>query len=617
MSSHLIKSLVAVLALSSAAVLASEATTAALHEQVALEKSIDARLSLAEQFASDINSAVVPSSERARREAQRESDARILRTRGIHDMLKRVDLVAPRIQTVEARGAAAGSAPPTMKLVLSSERDEFQFDLIHNSDLFMAGPSVGQLNPRLNRAYKGRVTRQSDGKTSSVVAITWNDKRLEGFWRFDQEDGWWHVATDEKSLIARDANHAIVYHESDLTEAAAKQLQRRTCSARAPTVTIEGAPAAATKKQTARTLLEEDAVGAPAAATKKQTARTLLEEDAVVTAADAMRASPEAAAATLATTMEARAETPLYMELSMIGDSYLFSRYGSEAAAQQRLVGVANGAAVLYENGDKVFWRPLRLVLTRTEAFSSDPFNSSSDADRLLPNFCNWRYSKMNGDVGQLLTGRDLQVDGDYGVVGYAPLNAMCSPTSCGINEDTVASLAFTAETVAHEIGHTLGANHDGDGNSCPITGYVMAWASAPGKLSQEWSTCSARSIESYVKSLGADNCMTNVVNYVAPTNIQGNCLGRPVADGTYCEADGTFLWCPRGARGFCPTNFSCVATSTSSAVCQNANGETAEPIVGPTPTKRPNSAAMRSPLGGLAVSAAAAVVAACLSTIL
>ncbi|CAG2232536.1 unnamed protein product [Mytilus edulis] len=74
-----------------------------------------------------------------------------------------------------------------------------------------------------------------------------------------------------------------------------------------------------------------------------------------------------------------------------------------------------------------------------------------------------------------IFTGRDLytKVSRDYSVTGFASLDSVCRQDSVSIIEDKGGFDCII--TATHELGHSLGARHDGDRNICtPQNKYIM-----------------------------------------------------------------------------------------------------------------------------------------------
>nr|XP_060635392.1 A disintegrin and metalloproteinase with thrombospondin motifs 3 [Anolis sagrei ordinatus] len=126
---------------------------------------------------------------------------------------------------------------------------------------------------------------------------------------------------------------------------------------------------------------------------------------------------------------------------------------------------------------------------------------------RSLENVCRWAYQQQKTDPGHsehhdhaiFLTRQDF---GPAGMQGYAPVTGMCHPVrSCTLNHEDGFSSAFV---VAHETGHVLGMEHDGQGNRCgdeTAMGSVMAPLVQAAFHRYHWSRCSGQELKRYIHS--------------------------------------------------------------------------------------------------------------------
>ncbi|MBZ3879374.1 A disintegrin and metalloproteinase with thrombospondin motifs 3, partial [Sciurus carolinensis] len=95
-----------------------------------------------------------------------------------------------------------------------------------------------------------------------------------------------------------------------------------------------------------------------------------------------------------------------------------------------------------------------------------------------------------------------IDMSKDFHYRGYAPVTGMCHPVrSCTLNHEDGFSSAFV---VAHETGHVLGMEHDGQGNRCgdeTAMGSVMAPLVQAAFHRYHWSRCSGQELKRYIHS--------------------------------------------------------------------------------------------------------------------
>ncbi|XP_048854752.1 A disintegrin and metalloproteinase with thrombospondin motifs 3 isoform X2 [Brienomyrus brachyistius] len=123
---------------------------------------------------------------------------------------------------------------------------------------------------------------------------------------------------------------------------------------------------------------------------------------------------------------------------------------------------------------------------------------------RSLENVCRWAFIQQKADPKHcehhdhaiFLTRQS------FGPTGYAPVTGMCHPVrSCTLNHEDGFSSAFV---VAHETGHVLGMEHDGQGNRCGdevAMGSVMAPLVQAAFHRYHWSICSGQELKKYIHS--------------------------------------------------------------------------------------------------------------------
>ncbi|XP_060595781.1 uncharacterized protein LOC132749885 [Ruditapes philippinarum] len=101
--------------------------------------------------------------------------------------------------------------------------------------------------------------------------------------------------------------------------------------------------------------------------------------------------------------------------------------------------------------------------------------------------------------------------NGTHFYAGNTFLASECKPKSQSIIKET--RNMYTANTIAHELGHTLGCEHDGDNNAC-ADGYVMApQLSMTSTRKWTFSSCSVQYIRNFITKLNSEhhNCLASV----------------------------------------------------------------------------------------------------------
>ncbi|XP_074194917.1 disintegrin and metalloproteinase domain-containing protein 12 [Rhinolophus sinicus] len=201
-----------------------------------------------------------------------------------------------------------------------------------------------------------------------------------------------------------------------------------------------------------------------------------------------------------------------YVELVIVADNREFQRQGKDLEkVKQRLIEIANHV-------DK-FYRPLniRIVLVGVEVWNDiDKCSISQDPFTTLHEFLDWRKMKLlprkSHDNAQLISGVYFQGT----TIGMAPIMSMCTAEqSGGIVMDHSDSPLGAAVTLAHELGHNFGMNHDtlergcsckmaADKGGCimnPSTGYPFPVV---------FSSCSRKDLEASLEK-GMGMCLFNL----------------------------------------------------------------------------------------------------------
>ncbi|CAH1783545.1 unnamed protein product [Owenia fusiformis] len=175
-------------------------------------------------------------------------------------------------------------------------------------------------------------------------------------------------------------------------------------------------------------------------------------------------------------------------------------------------------------------YRPLNIYvgIVGIEIWTTgDKITVTDSADDTLNNFVEYRKTDINpfhpNDNAQMLTGNQFT----DGVVGKAMKTTICSfSNSAGVNMDSTDFIQHTATTVAHELGHNLGMEHDIESCKCKEDRCIMSATS--GRLNPTlWSDCSVEYLEDTFAQ-GLDLCLTNVPEKLLDGAVCGNGFVEP-----------------------------------------------------------------------------------------
>ncbi|KAM9547669.1 A disintegrin and metalloproteinase with thrombospondin motifs 12-like [Salvelinus alpinus] len=190
-----------------------------------------------------------------------------------------------------------------------------------------------------------------------------------------------------------------------------------------------------------------------------------------------------------------------WVETMVVADTKLIDYHGSDNV-ESYIFTIMNMVAGIFHDasiGNAIHITLVRLILLQGE---EKGLKIIHHADTSLASFCAWQ-KKLNPlsdthpahhDVAVLVTRKDIcaGLNEPCETLGLSHLSGMCQPhRSCNINEDSGLPVAFT---IAHELGHSFGIHHDGQGNDCELDGrqpFIMSRQLMYDTSPLTWSSCS------------------------------------------------------------------------------------------------------------------------------
>ncbi|XP_046527820.1 A disintegrin and metalloproteinase with thrombospondin motifs 12 isoform X3 [Equus quagga] len=272
-----------------------------------------------------------------------------------------------------------------------------------------------------------------------------------------------------------------------------------------------------------------------------------------------------------------------WVETLVVADTKMIEYHGSENV-ESYILTIMNMVTGLFHNpsiGNAIHIVVVRLILLEEE---EQGLKIVHHAEKTLSSFCKWQKSinpksdlnPAHHDVAVLLTRKDIcaGVNRPCETLGLSHLSGMCQPhRSCNINEDSGLPLAFT---IAHELGHSFGIQHDGKENDCePIDRhpFIMSRQLQYNPTPLTWSKCSKEYITRFLDR-GWGFCLDDIPKkkglkskIVAPGviyDVHHQCQLQYGPNATFCQEVENVcqtLWC--SVKGFCRSKLDAAADGT------------------------------------------------------
>ncbi|XP_027266763.1 A disintegrin and metalloproteinase with thrombospondin motifs 7 isoform X1 [Cricetulus griseus] len=259
-----------------------------------------------------------------------------------------------------------------------------------------------------------------------------------------------------------------------------------------------------------------------------------------------------------------------WVETLVVADAKMVEYHG-QPQVESYVLTIMNMVAGLFHDpsiGNPIHITVVRLILLEDE---EEDLKITHHADNTLRSFCKWQRNintkgdahPQHHDTAILLTRKDLcaAMNHPCETLGLSHVAGMCHPQlSCSVSEDTGMPLAFT---VAHELGHSFGIQHDGTGNDCESIGkrpFIMSpQLLYDGGIPLTWSRCSREYITRFLdRGWGLcldDSPAKNVIGFpsVLPGvlyDVNHQCRLQYGAYSVFCEDMDNVchtLWCSVG----------------------------------------------------------------------
>ncbi|XP_060762637.1 zinc metalloproteinase-disintegrin-like crotastatin [Neoarius graeffei] len=193
-----------------------------------------------------------------------------------------------------------------------------------------------------------------------------------------------------------------------------------------------------------------------------------------------------------------------YNELIIVADKRMYEKAGSDITkVRKRIFEIINFVNAVYKELN------MFVALIGLEVWTdTDKIAVTAPAGATLDAFTKWRNNHLiqqqKHDNAHLITG----IDFEGSTVGLAYIGTLCSGHSAGVIQDHNLRAIAVGATLAHEMGHNLGMNHDSSSCVCSESTCIMT-AALSYQIPRHFSSCSINSFEQYLDSR-SPQCLLN-----------------------------------------------------------------------------------------------------------